>query len=148
MIFNGTWSFYDAQTGALSGRRFSGPARMLKANTPEGHVAIEGKLDRLSQRVDVATGNIVDYVPPQPDERHEWHAQSKRWRKRADVVLREAADRRARKRIAELERAQLRPLRELAVDANNAEAKRRLAEIDAEIAGLRNDLVGLDQPAG
>lgn len=40
-------------------------------------------------------------------------------------------------RIAELERNQLRPMRELQIDANNAAARARLAEIDEQITQLR-----------
>jgi hypothetical protein len=41
---NGTWSFVDIETGAFTGRRFSGPAHALEANTPEGCRAVEGAL--------------------------------------------------------------------------------------------------------
>ena len=47
---------------------------------------------------------------------------------------------RALPQIAELERRQLRPLRELLIDPNNADARSRLAEIDEQIATLRNAL--------
>lgn len=42
--------------------------------------------------------------------------------------------------IEALERKQLRPMRELQVDPGNAEAQRRIVEIDAEIAKLRESL--------
>jgi hypothetical protein len=48
---------------------------------------------------------------------------------------------RARHRIEALERSQARPMRELQLDPNNATAKQRLAEIEAEIAGLRGELM-------
>jgi hypothetical protein len=90
--------------------------------------------------VDLATLQVVDYQPPQPDDKHEWDASSKRWRKRPEVAIAEARSQAALARIVELERAQLRPMRELAIDANNAEAKRRLAEIEREIVKLRTEL--------
>lgn len=43
-------------------------------------------------------------------------------------------------RIESLERQQLRPMRELTRDPQNAEARRRLDQIDSEIAELRNAL--------
>lgn len=75
--------------------------------------------------VDVATGQVVAYQRP-PGE--------------LEAEQRTARDRRARQRIEQLERLQLRPARELALDPSNAEAKRRLADIEAEIAGLRAEL--------
>lgn len=46
---------------------------------------------------------------------------------------------RRRARIDELERAQARPMRELQLDPANVEAKRRLVEIEREIARLRGE---------
>jgi hypothetical protein len=81
-----SWHFFDAKTGYLTGRAYSGPDEMLDANTPPGCAAIEGEFDCLSQRVDLETGEIIDYQPPAPDEFHEWTG--KRWVMRADVLQR------------------------------------------------------------
>src|SRR6185436_8258209 len=105
------WQFYDPQTGVLSSRRFSGPAHALAQNTPVGMAAVEGFHDHLSQRVDVATGEVVAYQRPVSE---------------VDTERRAARERQARRRIDELERAQHRPMRDLAIDPTNAEAKRRL----------------------
>lgn len=134
------WSFYDATTGLFTGRRVLCSERLLERNIRPGEAAIEGMFDHLSQRVDVESGEVVDYQPPQPDADHEWIAEARRWRKRPEIAEAERLDRRSRERIAELEIAQLRPLRELAVDPDNAAAKQRLVEIEAEIAELRPSL--------
>lgn len=63
---NKTWSFCDGITGALLGRTFAGSEDSLAANTPAGAVAVEGVHDRMSRRVDLATGEVVDFVPPAP----------------------------------------------------------------------------------
>lgn len=121
-----TYSFYRLDSGEIVGRRFGGPHADLAANTPAGCAAIEGALDRLSQRVDVATGEVVGYQRP------------------ASEIEAEQRSRRhhlARKRIADLERAQQRALREFAIDPANAEARRRIAEIDEEIGELRSALI-------
>ena len=84
-----------------------------------GQVAYEGALELYAQRIDVTTGQPVD-AP--------------------DITATRALDqhRAARlARIAELESKQHRPLRELTRDPQNAEARRRLDEIDSEIAQLR-----------
>jgi hypothetical protein len=51
------WSFYDPETGAISGRRVTSTSTDIvdiKNNTPEGLKPIEGSYDHLSQRVDLA----------------------------------------------------------------------------------------------
>lgn len=146
------WSFFDPNTGSVVGFRYGGPLTDLAANTPSGLTPILGEVDGLSQRVDVvalaaakegarAEDFVVDYQPPRPSVNHEWDANRRRWTKSAPVVARELADRRARARIAALELAQHRPVRELTIDPNNAEAQSRLDEIDSEIATLRQDLI-------
>jgi Domain of unknown function (DUF4376) len=69
-----TWSFYDTATGALAPSALTCAAAQVAANTPPGHAAIEGRFDPLSQRVDLATGQVVDYQPPAPaaDELRTW----------------------------------------------------------------------------
>ena len=77
------WTFYAPESGLFVGRAFSGPREDLAANTPSGLKAIEGRFDHLSQRVDFATGKVVDYQPPAPPDTEfevfEWNAEVKRW---------------------------------------------------------------------
>lgn len=78
-----TWSFYDAATGTFSrGRIVCSPAQ-LAANTPHGCVPIAGAFDPLSQRVDIGTGQVVDYQPPAPTDDDlrtwAWNADTRRW---------------------------------------------------------------------
>ena len=144
-----TWSFYDEQTGLFTGRIYSGA--LLKENTPAGCGSAEGAIDHLSQRVELATGEIIDYQPPPPDVDHEWDTVSRRNVLKPEVAVRRAEKAVARTRINELERAQLRPLRELAIDAKNAEAAARLADIDTEIRRMRATLTaetGTTSPEG
>jgi hypothetical protein len=79
----GSWSFYDAETGAIAPGVITCTAAQLAANTPAGHIAIPGAFDHLSQRVDLATGQVVDYQPPAPadDELRTWawNAETRRW---------------------------------------------------------------------
>jgi hypothetical protein len=78
-----TWSFYDTETGALAAGRLTCSPAQLAANTPAGHAAIEGRFDHLSQRVDIATGQVVDYQPPAPGDDDlrtwAWNADTRRW---------------------------------------------------------------------
>jgi hypothetical protein len=122
---NVTVSFYDPNTGLFTGRRRRGPREHALRAVPKGLAAIEGRYDRHTQRVDVETGNVVAYERPAAELEAEQRAKR---------------DRHARERIAALERAQHRSLREIAIDPANAEARGRLDEIEREIAGLRGDL--------
>lgn len=116
------WSFYDSATGLFSGRHTSCSSKLLSLNTPAGYVAIEGQYDRRTQRVELATGAVVSYERPAAE---------------IEAEQRAARQQNARARIAMLELAQSRPLRELAIDPSNAAARKRLAEIEAEIESLR-----------
>jgi hypothetical protein len=113
------WSFYNPETGEIFKRTFSGSTKLLELNTPAGMVAIEGAFDHRTQRIDVDTKKAVDYQPG------------------IDAARAETSEQQAQARVAILEAAQSRPLRELAIDPSNATAKQRLAEIDGEIASLR-----------
>jgi hypothetical protein len=132
------WSFYDPNTGRLTGRTFTGLEDHLAVNTPAGYVAVKGVHDALSKRIDLETGAVIDYQPPQPDADHEWDVGTRRWRRRADVVEREWRRERAGAQIADLERRQLRPMRELQLNPDNVEARTRLEQIEAQIVALRS----------
>lgn len=133
-----TWHFYDLTTGLFTRQRLvTSDDALLAANTPAGCGAHAGAVDPDSQRVDLATGELVDWQPPQPSVDHEWNTDSRRWELTPAAAKREAAALDAQRRIEALEIAQLRPLRELLLDQTSQPARARLAEIDAEIATLR-----------
>jgi hypothetical protein len=127
------WHFYDAQTGLFSGRKMTCSERTLAANTPEGITAIAGNFDPMSQRVDLETGEVIDYQPPAPDDDHVWSHEVKRWQLKPEVRERRRNRAQARARIRELEESQHRPQRELAIDPDNEAARERLRNIEAEI---------------
>jgi hypothetical protein len=80
-----TWSFYRLSDGTFTGRTLCVPDNAIAMNTPAGLAVKAGIFDHLSQRVDVDSGEVVDYQPPQPNDDHEWNAEVRRWVKRADV---------------------------------------------------------------
>lgn len=90
-----TWSFYDAATGALAHRRITCSPAQLAANTPPGHIAIAGTFDPLSQRVNLATGLVEDYVPPKPadteDTTYVWNEEKKRWVAKSTLTMNKKA---------------------------------------------------------
>ena len=74
-------SIYRIATGLFTGRTYSGDDRHLTLGADEAW--IDGLHDHLSRRVDLTTGQVVDYQPPAPpDTEHEtfaWDASIKRW---------------------------------------------------------------------
>lgn len=115
-----TWSFYRQDTGEFTGRRRRAPRL---GQIPSGCGAVEGLHDPMRERVDLETGDVVAWESP-----------------KLGALQRKRRRREIQARIDSLERAQQRPIRELLIDPNNAAAKQRLAEIDAEIAAQRADL--------
>jgi hypothetical protein len=134
-----TVSFYHRETGELTGTILQvTDDRNVEANTPADHIAIDlegGPIDHLSQRIDLASGQVVDYQPPQPSSDHEWNATTKRWQLRQAVADALAARRTALIAIAALERSGVRALRELALGQPGAAD--RLKSIDEAIAAQR-----------
>jgi hypothetical protein len=113
--------FFDSKTGLFTGvsihTNLTEPKavkRFVAENTPSGHGSYIGYVDALSQRMDLASGQIIDYKPPQPSPRHEWNPVTKRWQKQA---LKRSA---VLARIADLERGQHRTVRETLIRACHA----------------------------
>jgi hypothetical protein len=133
-------SFYHKDTGLFHPRHLmTSDAKSIALNTPPDHIAIDGDhYDRLSQRIDVKTGKLVDLLPEQPSADHEWNATDRRWQRKPEVVARQEARRHAMLRIAQLEMSGVRSLRELAL--GEARAADRLRALEAEIAELRKAL--------
>jgi translation initiation factor 2 gamma subunit (eIF-2gamma) len=157
--------FYDSTTGLFTGvsmhTNLASPKAIkefIAENTPAGHGAFVGYVDPLSQKMDLATGKLVDYRPPQPSPKHEWNVVSKRWQR--PVGLKRSA---ALARIAELEKGQHRTVRETLIRACHAvdaikealapeaeevraavdrmySALSRLELLEAELGQLRADL--------
>lgn len=138
------WSFYELASGLLSGHRFGGDQRDLAANTPDGCGARLGAHDHLSQRVDLSTGQVVDWQPPAPPDddftTHRWHADTKRWVGHPTPAAIER-DRRAAlvTRMVAVEARQNRAMRELALDPSSLPAKQQLELIDCQLDDLRNE---------
>lgn len=135
-----TVHFYDTVTGVFTGDSFSFSGSrldVLRANTPSGCRAYEGDVDFLSQRINPETGALISYQPPQPDHDHEWNTETRRWRKRASVIEREAQRAGA---IAErdlLEGLQVRSISELLVNPDNLDARANFERRKARIDELR-----------
>jgi hypothetical protein len=135
------YSFYHAQTGLFSDTKYwstSEDPEHLRNQVPAGYVPIEGDYDHLSQQMDIATGEIVDYQPPQPSPSHEWNADAKRWQLSPSAQAALGRRRDALAGIGALEAKGIRAMRELALNVPGAVD--RLKSIDDQIAALRADL--------
>lgn len=128
MTSGATWSFYDPATGSFVGRTYRGAD--LAANTPAGCAAIEGRFDHRTQRVDLATGQVVAWEPP-PQPAAE--ARDRALRLRAEI----AAIEQATTPLRALREAVLALAAGLPVPAESAGA---LATAEAAIAPLRERL--------
>jgi hypothetical protein len=133
--------FHDAETGIFHHSMFvTSDESIVAANTPAGHKAYScgEAIDVLSQRMDIATGNLIDYQPPQPTDDHEWNAQTKRWQLSAVAAGKLNRSSAARARVAQLEASQHRHVREHCLGI--AGAAEKLKVIDDEIFSLRSQL--------
>jgi hypothetical protein len=131
-------SFYDAATGRFDGQQVLASSDAIKAMVPDGFIAIDGHYDPLTQRVDIATGEVVDYQPPAPSADYEWNKDAKRWQLTPAIAAKQAARTSALTLIGQLEAKGIRAMRELALSVPGAQD--RLRSIDDQIAALRGDL--------
>lgn len=116
--------------------------RAVELNTPENHSAIDNPsdgsiYDHLSQKIDVSTGQVIDYIPTPPSDEHEWDGILRRWQLNATAVDREAKRSSADTRISVLAEEERHLIRRLILDPQDAVSRKRLEEIDAEIVGIR-----------
>jgi len=141
-----TWHFYDPSTGIFVGKSVSvRDEDDMLLSKPDGLEAHEGDIDHLSQRVDLATGQLVDYQPPAPSQYHEWNAELKRWRPSA-AMMTDAESRAALKAIDE-KRARafsdfvLNPNAQISVDGKTVTPLQRLQDLESEAQALRAKLL-------
>lgn len=133
------YSFYDA-SGAFARHTWSGSETQLAGNTPDGFTPIEGHFDHLSQRIDLSTGEVVDYQPPQPNDDHEWNAETKRWVPKPEVIERNQRIANAQAQLKELDASETRAVSDVLIDPSDTAAIERLKAIRAQKDALRAQL--------
>jgi len=138
---------YILETGLFTGQFLGGDADFVQANVPAGCGVVDADVDWESQRVDLATGLVVDWQPPKPDDDAQqtwaWQPGLRRWVPTPTLAALAGA------RIAVVQVAieaaeadQGRPLRELMLSTAAGQpapagAAERVARIEARIAMLR-----------
>lgn len=144
-------SIYKKSTGQFTGVIIRVPESDIAGNLGPDEAVKEGAFDHLSQRVNVETGEIVDWQPDPPDGDHYWMHDDeagnrvRRWVLRADEVTRRARRDAARARINELDRKVPRALLEHALGIvptqdDRAAGAMTLQEIQGELASLRPEV--------
>ncbi len=136
-------AFYHKHTGTLHQTSVVvSDDAAVALNTPPDHVAVDqpasGPLDPLSQKVDVATGKVIDWQPPQPSDDHEWRG--RRWRLTAT-----AEEQQRRRTLAIIRRGELLEqqhdlMRRLVLNPQDEDARTALAALHAEMESLQADL--------
>jgi hypothetical protein len=144
------YSFYQKDSGAIHHVLFqTDDDGQLKNNTPPDHIAIEGAHDHRNKRVNVATGEVIDYQPPAPSDDHEWNAETKFWQVKTAVLDKQNKRSHALYQIAALEASQQRVIRELVLNLAGTKVfaegelsatRDRLHDIDTKIQKFREDL--------
>lgn len=129
------WHYYDEATGLFADVRFNGSERLARLNAPPGHIPMAGRYDRLSQRVDVHTAEVVSYQPAKPDDDHEWNEKTQRWQIIPEVAIAQARNAEALAAVARAETAQHQVVREALLSLlPDGDIKDRLLAIDQEVA--------------
>lgn len=141
------WHVYSLQTGLFVGICLTGDAAHVAENVPEKCAAVGGVTDWQSQRIDLATGQLVDYQPPPPPgdalRTWAWHDEARRWLPQptlAALIAERIAPVQAA--IEAAEAAQARPMGEvlgalLAGQPAPDVPRQRLAAIAEQLAHLR-----------
>jgi hypothetical protein len=125
-------------TGKSSGAR--NPASLALPDTEE-FGWVEGVTDWRAQRVDLKTGDVVDYQPPAPSKDHEWDG--KRWVVKPEIKQEREESAEAIEKIRELEAQQHRRVRELLAATDPA-----LKALDDQIAALRPAIIAKETSEG
>jgi hypothetical protein len=74
-----TFSKYLLADGMFSGVTVTCIGDYLDMNVGPEFGCVIGEYDALSEKVDIETGLVIDYQPPQPSDIHAWDANTKRW---------------------------------------------------------------------
>lgn len=105
--------FYHRETGVFHAYKYVGPIEQLANNTPADHLVYLEEVDPLSAKFDLETGNILDYVPPQPSADHEWNPEIKRWRIKPEVSELNFRSVTAKAKLQALDQSELRAISDL-----------------------------------
>lgn len=97
---------YRLSDGVFTGDAFSivpFDAARAAEHTPEGCAVFDGHVDVHSQRVNLETGELEEFVPAAPADNawqeHEWNASAKRWLAKPTLQARAATMREQRGRL-------------------------------------------------
>ena len=137
------FSVYNLDTGFLTGRLLTAPTQEAATkSTPLGCGVVDGHYSELCYKV--VDGLITYFEPIPPGDGYVWDLNISKWRRSENESLKDRAKAKALEDIELLEKQQLRPLRELVINPNSGDAKKRVSEIEGQIDTLRGLLAGTD----
>ena len=76
-------SIYCVETGLFTGDQLAGDSEFIGINTPAGFASFPGQHNHKQVRLDLSSGEVVDYQPPSPGDDSAktwaWDASTRRW---------------------------------------------------------------------
>jgi hypothetical protein len=141
-----TYCIFDTATGLFKGKLSLQDGAQLAANVPAGCGAIHGDHDIYASRVDVQTGEVIEYIPPapEPESDHEWNPDSRRWTVQPASIERSTQRAIAVAELEALDRKQARAAAELLLDAKDATARAFFEKFAAEKEAQRRIIREID----
>lgn len=136
------WHYYRKSDGAFTGQTFSASDGSLPTPPPE-LALMAGVSDPESQRVDTATGFVVDYQPLAPSADHFWDGDRRRWIMSTEVEARRLRERQILDELTALDASSIRIREDLAIDPRDAQALQRFNDLLAKKDRLRDELRSL-----
>lgn len=122
--------------GLWTGRSITVPDSDVALNVKTGETALDWVDDPHALRL--VEGELVAYVPPAPDEDHEWNPEAKRWRLKDAIGAAKAESAAAAEAIGSEELTTLRALREWALSVGGGDAA-ALARLQAAEDRIKNE---------
>lgn len=140
--------FYKLDDGVFDGRTFSSSDHeALKLNTPQGYGSRSDVSDWQSQRVDVATGKLVDWQPPRPDADHFWDPKTRRWLINPIVSERRLRESQLLTEIKSIDERLIRPMLEIQANPEDVDSiqirdtlRSQKDKLRAELRSLRESM--------
>lgn len=133
-----THSFATESDGLFTGATYSGPLRLLAANTPQGCVAVPGIHDPETCRL--VNGEVVPYVKPQPEDSDlvTWVLAGGRWVPNPTLEgVRQSVLSDLRARAASTEGGTDRALRQMVLSTPGHPAAARMQAIEDAVEPIR-----------
>jgi hypothetical protein len=133
-----SWSEYQATTGEFTGRVVEHNIPGLSLPQRDGAAWVAGEYHADTHKVE--NGIIVARRAPQPSLDHQWDEEIQRWVLRPEVIAKQLGVAAIKAHMAGIDAKKIRPLGALLIDPSNESERAVLAQLEAELAALRQEL--------